>query len=138
MSGKTGKATFKRHEVYKIGQMIEDALTAPGIARTYKPEHSDATVAALASEALKRQLTPDDIRRVRHQVHGKLAGEGRDTGEVLSRILAAQSAQAVEIKRLQDRLFALERELTEPDPPRANGHSHNHGNGYVPPRGGHR
>lgn len=46
--------------------------------------------------------------------------------------------EAVEIKRLQDRLTAIESELTEPAPVRSSGHNHNHGNGYVPPRGGHR
>jgi multidrug efflux pump subunit AcrA (membrane-fusion protein) len=130
MAGKPARATFKRNEIFKIGQLVENALTPPGAARTYQPEQSDATVAVAASAALKRDLTADDIRRVRLQVHGKLAGEGRESAEMIGRILQAQAAQAVLLKKLEARIAEIERSVTEPEPRQMNGTGH----GYVAPR----
>lgn len=111
------RASFKRNEVFQVGAIIEEHLTAPGVVRAYKPGSSDATVAEIVSKRLDRQLTASDIQRLRHQTHGKLAGESRPTPELLQSLTHTISTQAVAIKRLTDRVDSLER-LLDDDRPR--------------------
>jgi Tfp pilus assembly protein FimT len=123
------KATFKRAEIFQIGKLIDESVSAVGPVKSYVAGSSDATVADAASKVLKRQLTAEDVRRVRHQTHGKFAGEGRASGEVVASLMQTVSAQAVTIHKLDQRIAALERHAREePAPARHNG------NGYQPPR----
>lgn len=121
---------FKRNEVFQIGQIIESSLTPPGSVRSYLQGLSDASVATKAAQQLKREITAVDVKRIRLQTHGKLAGEGRTDGEAIAALLQTISNQAVEIKRIKDRLGFLEDELL----PETRGPQPKHGNGYHPPR----
>lgn len=123
--GERKNATFKRHEIFRLGTLIEEQLQSVGSAKAYKPGQSDQTVAVEASKALSRELTAEDIRRVRHQTHGKLATEGRASSEIMASLMQTVSQQAIELRKLSDRVRRLEEE-TEPTPPK--------GNGYHPPR----
>lgn len=117
------RATFKRAEVYQMGQMIEAVITKVGGGLIdYMENHSDATVAAEATILLSRAVTVANIANVRKTCQiGRLANEGRTTSEqvqaLLDRIAKLAASHVALTKRMdaQDqRIAELEKVITEP------------------------
>lgn len=121
------RATFKRSDIAKMTLLYNDATQIVGGSLSFKPDHSDITVAARATEALGREISEDDARRVRHQILGKMLHEGRPTAEMLQSVLRAQDALAAQVRNLAKRVEELEADYTEPEPvrvePKSNGAS---------------
>ena len=111
----TRRPTLKRGELFTVGELIKARIDRNGALVSYRGDSSDAEVAELASKSLKLALDAQQIAKVRQQLFGKLANEGRTTPEMVDGLLRQSSALLQQLKALTTRVESLERMLTEPE-----------------------
>jgi len=114
------KTTFKRAELHQLSGLLTAALEGSGSTLSFRPGQSDETVAQLISTKLNRTITPEEVRRVRHQVVGKLCTEGRPSAELMRDLLRMIQNQNKIIADLSARVTAIEDDMTEPEPQQEN------------------
>ena len=104
INAKGERLTLSRQQEYQITRIMEDLITREGKFIRYKPEHSDATVAAAVQAIAPVKET--HIAVLRRQVFGELA-----------RNVKGHSPIAVMHNRISDllrRVEALEALVTKP------------------------
>ena len=113
----TPRSSFKRHEVFRIGTMIQEATEHSLMGRSWREGQSEETIAQRVSIDLGRAVSAEDVRRVRLSTVGKLAGESMPAKEKIA-VLSRQIERLVSrIADLERRLEDLEDGATDPAPP---------------------